>query len=175
MTGWLVAALGRSSRTTRRLTLAAVALVVLLVVASAFAPHPAHRPVPPPARPARTRRTPTARGSRPISLGGLVAARRVAARFLAGYLPFLYGRGSADSVQAVTRGVRLELTRVRGLVTSAERQRDPRVVSLTAVRQAPAAVLATALVADGWVAAYSLRITLRASRNCCLVSGLDGG
>jgi hypothetical protein len=51
MTGRLVTALGRSSRRTRRLTLATVALIVLLVVASALAPspHPAHRPLPPPA------------------------------------------------------------------------------------------------------------------------------
>src|SRR6516164_188205 len=115
MTGRLVAALGRSSRTTRRLTLTAVAPVALLIVASALAPspHPAHSPVLPPAGPARTRRAPTAPGSRPMSPGGLVAARRVTARFLAGYLPFLYGRGSACSIDGVTPDLRRQLTRVR--------------------------------------------------------------
>src|SRR5438445_13731169 len=114
MIGWLVAALGRRSRTTRRLTLAALGLVVLLVVASALGParHPAHRPVAPPAVPTRTHRTPTVGGSRPSSSGGLVAAKRVAARFLAGYLPFLYGRGSARSIEAVTPGLRRQLSRM---------------------------------------------------------------
>ena len=177
MTGRLVAALVRRSRATRRLTLAALALVGLLVVASAVAPspHPMHRPVAPPAGPRRTQRTPTARAARPISPGGLVAARRVAGRFLAGYLPFLYGRGPARSIRAVTPGVRRLLIRVRGLVTPVERHRHPRVVSLTAVGQAPAAVLATALVADGGVTAYSVRIVLRSRRDGWLVDSVDGG
>jgi hypothetical protein len=177
MTGRVVAALGRSSRTTRRLMLAAVGLVVLLVVTWALAPspHPADRPVAPPAGPPRTLRTPTARGSRPVSLGGLGAARRVAARFLADYLPFLYGRGSARSIDGVTPDLRRQLIRVRGLVTPVERQRHPRVVSLTAVEQAPAAVLATALVADGGVTAYALRVVLRSRRDGWLVSSVDGG
>lgn len=144
MTGRLVAALGRSSRTTRRLTLAALGLVVLLVVSSALAPssHPAHRPVLPPAGSTRTRCTPTIPDWRPISPRGLVAARRGAARFLAGYLPFLYGRGSARSIVGITPDLRRQLIRVRGSVTPVERHRHPRVVSLTAVGQAPAAVLA---------------------------------
>ena len=177
MTGRLIAALRRSSRTTRRVTLAALVLVALLIVASALAPSPhrAHRPVPPPAGPARTRRTPAAPGSRTISPGRLVAARRVAGRFLAGYLPFLYGRGSARSIDGVTPDLRRQLIRAPGLVTPVERHRQPRVVSLTAIGQAPTAVLATALVADGGVTAYALRITLRSSRSGWLVSGVDGG
>ena len=177
MTGRLVAAFARRSRIARRLTLAALGLVVLLVVASVLAParHRAHRPVAPPAVPTRTQRTPTAGGSRPISAGGLVAARWVAARFLAGYLPFLYGRGSARSIEAVTPGLRLQLSRMRGLVTPVERQRHPRVVWLTAVTQSPAAILATALVADGGVTTFALRIMLSAGRGGWVVSGVDGG
>jgi hypothetical protein len=177
MTGRLVAALGRRSRTTRRLTLAALGLVVLLVVASALGParHPAHPPVAPRAVPTCTGGTPTAPGSGPISSAGLVIARRVAARFLAGYLPFLYGRGSARSIDAVTPGLRRQLSRMRGLVTPVERQRHPRVVSLTAVAQSPPAILATALVADGGVTTYALRIMLSGGRDGWLVSRVDGG
>jgi hypothetical protein len=172
MIGRLVATLGRSSRTTRRLTLAALGLAVLLVVALALAParQPAHRPVVPPAVPTRPGGTPTAPGSGPISPIGLVAARRAAARFLAGYLPFLYGRGSARSIDGVTPDLHRELIRVRGLVTPAEHHRHPRVVSLTTVGQGPAAVLATALVADGRVTSDALRITLRGGRDGSLVS-----
>jgi hypothetical protein len=177
MTGRLVARLARRSPATRRLTLAALALVVLLVLASALAParHAAHRPVSPPTVPARTHQTPTRTGSRAISPAGLVAARRVATRFLARYLPFLYGRGSARSIEAVTPGLRLLLRRVRGLVTPMERQRHPRLVSLTAVAQSPAAILATALVADGGVTTYALRIMLSAGQDGWMVSGVDGG
>jgi hypothetical protein len=177
MTGRLSAALRRGSRTTRRVTLAALVLVALQIVASALAPSPhrAHRPVPPPAGPVGPRRTPAAPGSRPISPGGLVAARRVAGRFLAGYLPFLYGRASARSIDGVTPDLRRQLIRVRGLATPVERQRDPGVVSLTAVGQAPAVVLATAVVADGGVTAYALRMVLRSGRDGWLVSGVDGG
>lgn len=176
MTGRLVAALGRRSRTTRRLTLAALALVVLLVVASALAParHPAHRAVAPPAVPTRPGGTPSAPGSGPISPTGLVAARRTA-RFLAGYLPFLYGRGSAHSIDAVTPDMRLQLSRMRGLVTPVERQRHPRVVSLSVVGQAAAGALVTAVVADGGVTTYALRITLRTGQDGLVVSSVDGG
>jgi hypothetical protein len=177
MTRRLLAALGRRSPATRRLTLAALALVALLVVALALAParHPAHRPVVPPAGPTGAHRTPTAGGSRGISPRRLVAAKSVAARFLAGYLPFLYGRGSAHSIEAVTPGLRLELVRIRAAVTPAERQRHPRVVSLTAVAQSPTATLATALVADGGITTYALRIMLSAGRDGWMVSGVDGG
>ena len=177
MTGRLVAAFDRRSLTTRRLTLAALGLVVLLVVASALAParHPAHRPAAPAALPTRPQRRPTAGGSRPTSPAGLVAARRVAARFLAGYLPFLYGGGAARSIEAPAPGLRRQLSRMRGLVTPVERRRDPRLVSLTAVVQSPTAILATALVADGGVTSYALRITLSAGRDGWLVSSVDGG
>ena len=177
MTGRLVATLGRRSPTTRGLILAALALVVLLVLASALAParHPAHRPVSPPAVPTRTHGAPTRAGSRLISPGGLVAARRVAVRFLAGYLPFLYGRGSARSIEAVAPGSRLELGRIRGLVTPVERQRHPHMVSLTAISQSPVAIQATALIADGGVTTYALRIMLSAGRGGWMVNGVDGG
>lgn len=177
MIGRLLAALGRRSPATRRVTLAALALVVLLVVASALAPasHPAHHQVAPPIAPTRTQRRPTAGGSPPSSAGGLVGARRVAERFLAGYLPFVYGRGSARSIKAVTLAVRRQLRRMRGLVTPVERQRHPRVVSLTAVARSPAAIQETALVTDGGVTTYALRITLRAGRNGWMVNSVAGG
>jgi hypothetical protein len=178
MTRRLVAALGRRSRTTRRLTLAALGLVGLLVVASALAParHPAHTAAAPPTVPTRTHRTPTRVGSRPTSSARLLAARRVATRFLAGYLPFLYGRGSARSVEAVTPGLRLRLSSARGLVTPMERQRHPRLVSLTAVAQSRTAILAIALVADGGVTRYALRILLSTGRRGgWLVSSVNGG
>ncbi len=176
MIGRLLAALGRRSRTTRRLTLAAFALVGLLGVASALAPspHPEHRSVTAPAGPTRIRRTPTGGGA-PISPGGLVPASRIATRFLASYLPFLYGRGSARAINGVTPDLRRQLIRVRGFVTPVERQRHPRALSLTTIGQVPAAVLAMALVADGGVTTYAMRIMLSAGRDGWRVSSVAGG
>ena len=175
MIGWLVAALGRRSRSTRRLTLVALGVVVLLVVASALAParYPAHRPVASPDVLTRTQRRPTAAGARSISPAGLVAARRVAARFLAGYLAFLHGRGSARSVEALTSAARGELSRVRALVAPVEAERHPRLVSLTAVVQSPTAITATALVADGGLTTYALRIMLITGRGGWMVNRVD--
>jgi hypothetical protein len=177
MTGRPVAALGRRSPTTRRPPLAGLVLVGLLVVASALAParHPTHRPVAPPAVRTRPGGTPAAPGSGPISPTGLVAARRAAARFLAGYLPFLYGRGSARSINAVTPGLRRQLSRMRSLVTPVERHRHPRVVSLFVVGQVAAGALVTALVADGGVTTYALRIVLSGGRGGWIVNSVDGG
>ena len=81
----------------------------------------------------------------------------------------------ARSIDGVTPDLRRQLIRAPGLVTPVERHRHPRVVSLTAVGQAPAAVLATALVADGGVTAYALRMVLRSTRSGWLVSRVDGG
>jgi hypothetical protein len=110
-----------------------------------------------------------------VAAGDLARARVVAVRFLAGYLAFVYGRGSAGSVQGATPELRRQLLLDRAEVTPAERHRRPRVVSLSAVGQAPGTVLASAVVDDGGVASYALRITLRQGPEGWLVSGVDGG
>jgi hypothetical protein len=178
MIGRLLSMLGRRSRLTRRLTIAALSLVALSVLASALtrAPRPEPRQSPPPAGSIGTVHSPAApRHPSPVSVGELPRAREAATRFLAGYLPFLYGRGSAREVDPATPGLRLQLTRTRAQVTPVERRRRPRVVSLTAVGQAPGLVLATALVKDGGVTSYALRITVREGPAGWLVSGVDGG
>jgi hypothetical protein len=110
-----------------------------------------------------------------VAAGELARARDAAARFLAGYVPFIYGRGSARSVDAIAPALRLQLMRARAQVTPVERRRRPRVVALTAVGRAPGVVLATALVEDGGVTTYALRITLREDRSGWLASAVDGG
>ncbi|MGN6870092.1 MAG: hypothetical protein ACTHMY_17000 [Solirubrobacteraceae bacterium] len=94
--------------------------------------------------------------------------------FIAGYLRFLYGRGSGRSVEGATRAFRVRLTRSRAVVTPAERRRQPRLVALGAVGQAPGVVLATAFIADGGVTTYALRIKVRAGATGWLVSGVAG-
>lgn len=99
----------------------------------------------------------------------------MAQEFLAEYLRFAYGQASAASVPAVTPALRRQLRRERALVAPVERRRHPHVVSLTAVGRAAGAVVATALIDDGGVASYAVRLTLRQERAGWLVSGVDGG
>jgi hypothetical protein len=111
--------------------------------------------------------------SQRITARKLDDARRVARRFLVGYLPLLYGRGSARSVDAATHGFRLRVARLRAAVTPAERRRHPRVISLSAVGRAPAIVTATALVSDGGVTTYALQITVHRGASPAGASVLD--
>jgi hypothetical protein len=158
--------------------LAALSLVVLLLVVSALAPasRPRRRSGPAARRPAHSVRTPTHPPSpAAVSPSELDEARRTARRFLAGYLRFLYGRGSGRTVEGATRAFLVQPTRTRAVVTPAERRRHPRLVSVGVVAQAPAVVLATAFVSDGGVTSYALRITVRRGPTGWLVSGVDGG
>jgi hypothetical protein len=63
----------------------------------------------------------------------------------------------------------------RAFIAPVERRRHPRVVRLMETGQRHGVVLATALVDDGGVANYAIRITLRDARSGWLVSALDGG
>jgi hypothetical protein len=176
MIGRTVWMLRRPSRRTRRLTRAGLGVLVILSVVSALAPRPARRSGAPAKEPTRTLTTPRRPpGSAPVSASELNDARRVAGRFLAGYLPFLYGRGSARSIGGITDALRSRLSHTRALVTPVEPARHPRIVSLTATGESPGVVLATALEADGGVMTYPLRIALERGRDSWLVSGVDGG
>lgn len=92
-----------------------------------------------------------------------------------GYLPLVYGRGSSAAVPAVTPALSAQLRRGRALLTPLERARRPQVISLTVTGEASGVVVATALIADGGITVYSLRITLREGRAGWLVSAVDQG
>jgi hypothetical protein len=173
MIGRLLSMLGRS-RLTRRLTVVALSLVALSVVASALTPAPRHGKGPGPAGATGTVYSPAPRHAAPVSANELALARQAATRFLGSYLPFLYGRGSARSVDTVAPDLRLQLTRTRAQVTPVERRRHPRVISISVDGQAPGIVLATALVDDGGVTSYALLITVQGGPAGWLVSGVDG-
>jgi hypothetical protein len=59
-------------------------------------------------------------------------AKRAARRFLAGYLPYAYGRASAGQIPAVSDQLRLRLTRDRPRIWARQRRRRPRVELLEA-------------------------------------------
>jgi hypothetical protein len=172
--GWLRCAVARLSPRAR-----AIAVVVLLFGAAVLALAPTHQVSdrarrPPTRATTRTRRDAPAPPS-PVSAAQLARARRVARTFFAGYLPFAYGRASAASVQAATPAVRRRLKRERVQVTPVERRRRPRVVTLTALGRASGVVIVTALVDDGGIANYAVRLTLRRTNRGWLVSRVDGG
>jgi hypothetical protein len=95
-------------------------------------------------------------------------------RFLASYLRFVYGRASAASVAAVSAALRDQLARGGVAVTPAERRRHPHVVSLQVVGERPTAAIARALVEDGGITAYALRVTLRRERSAWVVRAIRG-
>jgi hypothetical protein len=179
MIGPLRLAFRRLSRRAWRALAVVVALVVLSVVASALTPasRPAHLKRGSPGGATSSVRTSRGALRHPavVSSAELERVRGVALRFLEGYLRLIYGRGSASSIAGATPALRRRLARETAMVTPVERRRHPRVVALEAFGRAPRVVLASALVADGGVTTYALRITLRASRSGWLVTGVDGG
>ena len=151
--------------------------LLVLGIASALAPtsRPRHAARRPPAASSPRTSGPERRVTSSLSRAEIARAREVAIGFLKGFLPFVYGRASAGFVLGAAPALRRRLTRQAAVVTPVERSRHPRVLSLEVAGQAPRAALATALIADGGITTYALRITLKEGRSGWLVSALDGG
>jgi hypothetical protein len=81
-------------------------------------------------------------------------ARDAGVRFLRGYVAFVYGRASADELQAASADLRRALRRSRVRVPPARARRAPRLVRVDAVLQAPGVVQVTAAIDDGDVTPY---------------------
>ena len=115
-------------------------------------------------------------GKRALITGGTTGlGLAVAGRFLAGYLPFAYGRSSATEVGGVTPALRRQLLHERVQVPPAERSRRPRVVSLQTVSTTPGFVVATAVVDDGGLTTYWVRFTVQRHSGGWVVSGVVEG
>jgi hypothetical protein len=179
MSDLLLAALERLPRRVRRFVVAVGALLALSVVMAALTlttPHGGQERRRVPQHPAATvPRTPRRRLPLPVSTAALVQARLVAERFLAGYLPLAYGRGSPSAVSGVTLALRRQLLRQGAQLTPAERRRRPRAVSLQTVGTTLVFVVATAAIDDGGVATYRLRFTLQGGGGRWAVSGVEAG
>ena len=99
----------------------------------------------------------------------------MAQRFLAGYLPFAYGRGGARAISGISSALRRQLLHKRAELTPVERRRRPRIVSLQTTATTPTFVVATAVIDDGGVTTYRLRFTLEGRAGRWLVSGVQEG
>ena len=180
MSDLLLSALERLPSRVRRLVIAAGALLALATVMAALtlaAPDGdgQRQPVRQRQGSVRVQRTSPPRLAPPVSTTAILQARRVADRFLAGYLPFAYGRDGAHAISGITSALRRQLLHERAELTPVERRRRPRVVSLQTIVTTPTFVVATAVIDDGGVTTYRLRFTLERRAGRWLVSGLQEG
>ena len=86
-------------------------------------------------------------------------SRRTARRFLASYLPVLYGRRTPSSVEDASPRVRAEL-RDAARSPQAPRNRHPRIARLTAHAEGRTTVVAIALIADSVTKPYQIALQL---------------
>ena len=180
MTELLLAALERLPPRARRFVVAAGVLLALGAAMAALTlttPQDSRRRRPSPRPPVATSSPLTLprRPRPPVSSGALIQVRQVAESFLAGYLPFAYGRGGALDAMGVTPTLRSQLRRERAQPTPLERRRQPHVVSLRTIATTPTFVIATAVIDDGGVATYRLRFTVNHSAGRWAVSSVEEG
>lgn len=89
-----------------------------------------------------------------------VAVVRQTRRFLAGYLPYLYGHGPVRALRGGTVELQRRLETARLRVPPAARKRRPRVVRLTVAPLDAGRWHAVATIADGGVARYPIELLL---------------
>jgi hypothetical protein len=148
------------------LACAALALLLLPGGEAELAPSPEPAPettVSAPPGPAPHRAKPLAQP--------LAAARR----FLDGYLPFVYGHGSARAIAATAPSLRDRLAASRLRVPPAASERHPRVAQIEGRRLTADRVLVTATIADGGPATYpiSVAVSRRDGRWLVVAEGTD--
>jgi hypothetical protein len=127
-------------------------------------------------RPARGTSTVAASGEaswrwRPADAAAATASAR---RFLDGYLPCLYGQTPVDHVKDATAGFLRGLQRERRMVPPGITALHPHLVAIHVSPQAPGQAVGIALVSDGEVVHYPIRLLLAETGKRWLVGGLEG-
>ena len=117
---------------------------------------PVTKPQAPATAPAVTpdieRREPSEEGTRTVvrpARADVTASKRAARRFLAGYLPYTYGRVRARAIQSATGALRRRLVARRPRVPAGERRRSPRLTLLQSNSVGHRHAELVALVDDG--------------------------
>ena len=95
--------------------------------------------------------------------------------FLAGYLRYLYGHGTASQIKDATAALTRSLEQHPLRVPPGVRTRTPRVLRLIATPAPPGLLGATAIVSDGEVIDYHIPLFVTNSGGQWLVSGLEAG
>lgn len=148
--------------------LACAALVLLLLPGGETALAPSPEPAP-----EATVAAPP--GPAPHRAAPLAQPLAAAHRFLDGYLPFVYGHGSARAIAATAPSLRDRLAASRLRVPPAASERHPRVAQIEGRRLTADRVLVTATIADGGPASYPISLTLarRDGRWLVVAEGTD--
>lgn len=169
--------------------LTAFGLAALLVLAACVlllltrAPHHAthtNQPAPPPTSPVPSPPVapppaPAPRPPRkPVSQAAPPAVDRAARRFLGGYLRYLYGRGSARQIRAMSRALRRRLAAHPPRVSPATRQRHPRITAITGRHAGGRRWALIAQIDDGGVERYPLTLQLDRQHRGWIVTRLEG-
>lgn len=101
-------------------------------------------------------------------------AERVARRFLAGYLPYSYGRGQVRAVgSSASEALRAELAALPPRVPARVRRLRPRISALQAEATGAGSIAFVALIDDG-ARTYSLAMALEPAGRTWQVTGLGG-
>lgn len=159
--------IGESERRAALTTITVGVIAAALLLAMSSTGVPATQQARDPHQPASTVST-AAAGAPPTD------ALSTARRFLDGYLAFAYGRGPARAVKYTTGSLAAALRKRAGTVPPALHALHPRVLALRASDASGRAILVTALVTDGEVVAYPLRVMLVLRGGRYLVTGLRG-
>lgn len=130
-------------------------------------------------RPSAASRSPTderAPEAEDHSAGDLPAVERAARRFLAGYLPLIYGKpgASIDELRSTSPSLLTALRGEGGHVTPAQAQRTPRLQRVSVIKDGTAGALATAQIKDSPSPAYPLVFHLRQSAEGWVVTRIGG-
>lgn len=109
------------------------------------------------------------------SVGELPAAEAAARRFLAGYLPLIYGKPGAtvDELRSASPRLIAAIRAEGGHVTPAQSQRTPRLQRVTVIEDSTG-VLATAQVKDSPSPAYPLVLHLQDTPDGWVVTRIGG-
>ncbi len=143
-----------------------VAATLLLLIPDGGVPSISPLPI----APAAQRRP--AEPPRPDPATGPEGAAR---RFLARFLPFLYGQGSPRSIPAAAPALVVRLADSRRRVPPATLDRSPRVTQLEGRRVGQWRALVAARIEDGGVGSYPIALTLarRGGRWLVVAEGMD--
>jgi hypothetical protein len=116
------------------------------------------------------------RPSMPAAGAAVVApvVARTARGFLAGYLTYLYGRAPASAVNGATQALSRSLRAHPPIVSPGTRARRARVLLLHAAPAPAGLVGISALVNDGELASYRIRLILARTRGRLLVTAVEG-
>jgi hypothetical protein len=108
--------------------------------------------------------------------GDLPAAETAARRFLAGYLPLIYGKPGAtiDDLRSASPRLIAALRAEGGHVTPAQAERTPRLQRVTVIKNGTTAALATAQIKDSPSPAYPLVFHLNKASGSWVVTRIGG-